>query len=576
MNKISLLLYKLVMLPAGLYHNAGIDTSQLALILRYKLMMDDRHPNTLQQTRGSGKKEGISNATLGTMLMALVMGMLNLIAFAIGRDAITHMGFFFLPYLFMLASVLISDFTSVLIDVRDNSILLSRPVNDRTILMPKLLHIIVHMSRVTIPMCIPAFVFLFARQGWQPAFSFLLLAILGSVFTIFIINAVYLLVLKITTPARFKSFIAWFQVVFIILLYGGYQLFPRVADMENFQRFSITEYSYAKLFPPYWFAGAQVWLGGQSIARGWIWFLLSLAVSTGSSWLVIRYLAPSFNRKLSLISGSGGGSGGGSETPAPAAGTAGGKFSGSRKGIAGFLAAILTNGTTERSAFLFSWRWTARNRGFRMRVYPTIGYIIVWIALTLFRYNDTSEGSGLSGFSGSLSGLLGLIYISSFIIINAMQQVGYAEEYRACWIFYSAPVSQPGPVILGSFKAMIAKFFLPVALLILALGLMWKGPEALPNLVLGMSNQLAVACIILLMSKKSLPASRPAVMDDRSGNFLKGIMMLLVTGSIGILHFFIHEFTGVVMLLAMLSMLACWLMLNRIGKISWGELTTAS
>lgn len=573
MNKISLLFYTAVMLPVKLYRNAGIDTTQLALILRFKLIMDDRHPNTLQQTRGSAKKEGISHATLGTMLMALVMGVLNLISFAIGLDAITHMGFFFLAYLFMLASILISDFTSVLIDVRDNTILLPRPVNDRTLLLAKLLHIIVHMSRVTIPMCLPAFIFLFVRNGWQPAFSFLLLAMLGSIFTIFIINAVYLLVLKVTTPSRFKSFIAWFQVIFVIMLYGAYQLFPRVVEMENFQQFTITDYGYAKLFPPYWFAAAQVWLGGQIIDLGWAWFLLSLLACFGSTWLVVRYLAPSFNRKLSMISGSGGDGAAAAFKKGSAENRADGNSgSGKQKGLPGWLSGWLTTSIPERSAFLFSWRWTARNRGFRMRVYPTIGYIVVWVALTLYRYNDAAVGSGLSG---SLSGLLGLIYISSFIIINAMQQVSSAEEFRASWIFYSTPVNQPGPIILGSFKAMLAKFFLPVSCLILVTGLIWKGPEALPNLVLGLSNQLGIACLILLINKKHLPASRPAVMDDRSGNFLKGILMLMVTGAVGFLHFLVHDFTAVVILLAILSMLACWLMLNRIGKIRWSETTTA-
>ena len=74
MNKFSLGLYKLVLWPSAIYRRWGIDTRQLALILRAKLTMDDRRPNTFQQTRSGQKKEGISNAMLGTMLIALVDG----------------------------------------------------------------------------------------------------------------------------------------------------------------------------------------------------------------------------------------------------------------------------------------------------------------------------------------------------------------------------------------------------------------------------------------------------------------------------------------------------------------------
>src|SRR6476620_10462477 len=98
MNKISLCLYKMVLWPSSLYRQWGIDTQQLALILRTKLTMDDRRPNTFQQTRAGQKKEGISNAMLGTMLMALVMGLVNLVVFSIGKDNITHFSLFFLGY----------------------------------------------------------------------------------------------------------------------------------------------------------------------------------------------------------------------------------------------------------------------------------------------------------------------------------------------------------------------------------------------------------------------------------------------------------------------------------------------
>ncbi len=570
MNKISLLLYKMVLLPLPLFEKTGVNVSQLKLILRYKLMMDDRHPNTFQQTRGRPKKEGISNATIGTMIMAFVGGVLNLISFAIGVDDITHFSIFYLAFLFLLASILITDFTSVLIDVRDNIILLPRPVNDRTILMAKLMHIAVHLSRVIIPLTIPVLVFVLWNKGIWAGLSFLFLTSLAALFAIFLINAAYLLVLKIMSPEKFKSFIAWFQIGFVIFIYGGYQFFLKATDRPDFQQFSIDEYPFAKFFPPYWFAAAWSWMNGQLESMGIIWLVTSIAASLGSIWVVVKFLAPAFNARLIMIQGSGSDSIDLSLTKD----TIDLKKRG--QGIGEVLAKLVTGNATERAGFLFSWWWTGRNRGFRMRVYPTVGYVIVWIILILVRGGGSNTYEESSDFSNSAYGFLVFMYITSFIIINAIQNIHLADEFKSSWIFYSNPIKRPGIIIRGSFKSMLCKFYLPLAIILVVGGIAWKGWGIIPNLVLGLSNQLVICSIILLLGKKAFPASRPNEMNDRSGNFLRGLVMLVLVGVAAVSHYFVYKFTAVVLLLSVLSILAGWLLMKRIGNISWAEVNKSA
>jgi ABC-2 type transport system permease protein len=564
MNKISNILFRLVMLPSPQYRRLGINTGQLALILRYKLTMDDRHPNTFQQTQASRKKEGISKATYGTMLMAFLMGFLYLVFLLLGSDQITHLFFFFSAYLFMLASMLISDFTSVLIDVRDNMIILPKPVNDRTVLMAKLLHIIVHMSRIVFPMSLPGFVLVFINLGWWQAICLLLVIILSSLFAIFLINAAYLLVLKITTPEKFKSFIAWFQIGFAILLYGGYQLVPRVSNIENFQLFSITETWYAKFLPPYWFAGAWEFLAGYRVNSTWIWFFLAIASTIFSTWLVIRYLAPAFNRKLAMIAGSNADETGGVRSLKP-----------SSRGYAASLASLFTMNEQEKAGFLFSWKWTARNREFKLRVYPTIGYILVWVVISFYKV-ILNEPDFFSGGSDSkiATSFLVLIYFSSFILINAIHQVNHSDQYKASWIFFSTPLKSPGDIVLGSFKSIICKFFLPLAIVLMIAGMILVGPVLLPNLVLGLSNQLVICAVVLLSTQKKLPASLPVNTNRRGGAFLQGLLLMVIFMVAGGLHFLVYRFMPVVILLAILSSIAAWLVFRKIGSITWEEIKT--
>jgi hypothetical protein len=564
MNKISAFFFWLALLPGFLYRRMGVDMVQLSLILRFKLIMDDRRPNTFQQTQVNRKKEGIRRATYGTMLIALLMGLLNLVAFAMGADERTYFTIYFSLFLFLLSSTLISDFTAVLIDVRDTVILLPKPVNDRTFLLARVLHIMVHMFRVIVPMLLPALVFLFVEYNWQVVVVFLLAALLASLLAIFFINAIYLLIIRITTPDKFKSFIAWFQIGFMILIYGAYQVVPRASSLESVQNFSVQDYSLIGLFPPYWFAASVVEGAGLEGVRSWWWLLLSVVGSMGSIWLVIRFLAPSFNQKLAMLSGGDAGGVAGSVVRSGVRGV----------GYADRLANWFTFSSVERAGFLFTWKWALRNRGFRMRVYPAIGYIVVWFVISIYR-NVLQLGESESGSSSvlfSAAGLLGLIYLSCFIFISAIQQISQADEFKASWIFYSSPVSLPGAILLGTLKALLAQFFLPLAGLLLVLGIGWQGMSAVPNLLLGFSNQLLISGLLLLMNYKKLPASLPANKADATGNFLRGMLMLLFNGGFGLVHYFIYSFPVVVWISVVLSGLSVWLVYRRIARVSWSEL----
>lgn len=568
MNNISAFFMWLAMLPARWYAAMGINPEQMRLILRYKLIMDDRRPNAFQQTQIKRKNSTINRATYGTMLMALLMGLLNLVSFAMGSDLLTHLTIYFSIFLFLLSSVLISDFTAVLIDARDTQIILPKPIDDRTFLMARLLHIGVHMCRVVFPLLIPGFIYLFTQYDGAVAAAFFGIALLATLFVIFLINAIYLVVIRITTPARFKSFIAWFQVGFMILLYGAYQIVPRPEVVEQFQNFDVANYPWIVACPPYWYAASVVGLTGSlSQVSGW-WALAALLSSGLSCWVVLRFLAPAFNQRIAALSG---GAGGGKQEAGDRIHehrAMSGKNQFYPRTYSERLAGWLTRNAVERAGFLFTWKWALRNRGFRMRVYPAIGYIAVWFGISFYRKIMESGNGNLP----TAVGLLGLIYLSCFIFISAIQQVGVGDDYKASWIFYSAPVSKPGDMILASYKALLAQFFLPLALLLVLLGIWWQDWMIFPNLLLGFCNQILISATLLLMLYKRLPASVPPNEAAGSSNFLRGLAMLFLNGGFGLIHYFVYSMPVVVLISAVLSSCLVWLLLRRIRNISWKEL----
>ena len=448
MNIFNNFLLKIVLAPKKIYCRWGISVPQLESILTCKLLMDDRRPNSIQQTRqrsNTSKKE-ISNSSIGTILMSGIMGIFFLMVFRLGTDHITHLTFYFTMFITFLCMILISDFTSVLIDVRDNYIILPKPVNDKTFVLARLLHIFIHICKTVLPMSLPALIYLSIKYNGIAGIIFFVLILFATLFSIFLINAVYIVILKITTPEKFKNIISYIQIFFAIFIYASYQLIPRLIGKMELQYFEVAHSSWLILVPSYWLACAFNWLFTLhatylEMFSAIIAFVLPLA----SIYVVIKYLAPSFNQKLAMISGSEG------STITKRNVTHTGK-----QGIGGSLASIVTNNAVERTGFLFSWNMMARSRDFKVKVYPSIGYIVVLLLVMLLSGN--TKGISLqelrSDSSKSVYSIIFGIYFSSLLVITAITQMKYSDKFRASWIFFITPVDKPGEIISGSIKAL--------------------------------------------------------------------------------------------------------------------------
>jgi hypothetical protein len=355
----------LIMLPAPVYRRMGVNTSHLYQVLDMKLLLDDRRPNSLIRKNSNSEESG-NKPLLAWFLMAF-MGFIFIIPIITINDPITALTAYYGMLMFFLAATLISDFTSVLIDIRDNAIILPRPISDRTFLLSRLLHIIVYITKLIIPMTIAGFITIGIRYGIAAVLINLLLLPFVVMFTIFLVNAAYLVILKISTPEKFKSIITGFQVGFAILIYAGYQVLPRMMDRANLEGFALPEKWWTLLIPPAWFANAFSVLSRlDGSALQWFAASLALIIPIGSLWLIIRVFAPSFNRKLGMIAGSGSES----STPTASVGVKKQDWSAS-------LAQRLTKSKVEEMGFSLTWNLSGRLRDFKLKTYPSLGYMVV-------------------------------------------------------------------------------------------------------------------------------------------------------------------------------------------------------
>src|SRR3569623_482240 len=109
----------------------GVDTYQLNEILRIKLMIDNRRPRAAFAARKNAKYKVQSprEVSFFTVLMGFFIGLVLFL------DKTPYVGqtLYFSIFMVLMALTLISDFTTVLVDTRDQFIILPRPVRDRTV-----------------------------------------------------------------------------------------------------------------------------------------------------------------------------------------------------------------------------------------------------------------------------------------------------------------------------------------------------------------------------------------------------------------------------------------------------------
>ncbi|MEP6645719.1 MAG: hypothetical protein ABJC12_01410 [Saprospiraceae bacterium] len=559
-------LLRIALSPSFLFRKYGVDQRQLKTILTTKLTMDDRRPSGFRKNWSREKNKEISAATLITMFVSLLMGGVFIMAFQITND-VTRMTVYFSLFIIMLSLFLITDFTHVLIDVRDNFIILPKPVSATTFLSARLLHILIHISKILIPLSIPGIIAVLVNYGIWGVVVFVPVMLLLTLFTIFIVNASYLLILQVFTPEKFKSIITMVQIGFTILLYASFQLLPRIMDRFGISEFNISHSAYAWIIPSYWFAGAWKFFYSFSGEPAFIvCTLISIFLPFFSIWLVVKYFAPTFQRKLSLLNTSSG-----SDNKPAVAKNKNGHTS---LQIISRLAWLFTSRGVERASFLFCWKLMTRSREFKMKVYPQFGYMIVLIALLFFRQKSNNFFSDVSNYHASdIFQILTTIYLCSIVFIGAIYQIPYSDSFRANWVYFSPPIDKPGKIISGAIKSGLLQFCVPMILAVLIIVLILKGPDLIPNLLFGFSNVILICVLFARIVAKKLPFSMSPQNAIDGSTSSRRILMFLTIPIFGVPHYFVFHYPVIEGILTVISLGASIFLLNSIKNLSWSSVT---
>lgn len=496
-----------------LFHHLGVNFEAMQSILRVKLIMDGRRaPNVIGK---QAQKKG--NNFVKALPIYFLIGLFLLFFILFPTPVYFSMNLVYGMLLFMVISTLITEFSSVLLDVREKEVLLSKPVDKRTMNVAKILHILLYLLALLSVMSVPLLIAGTIKHGiWFLAVFLGQLFFIAS-FSIFITSILYFFILMFFDSEKLKDIINYFQIAISVFIIIGLQIVGRVFSFVELDLGSIASAWWNYLIPTAWFSAPYALLVDKIYQPQFIW-LTALGATLSVLFIIIyvKLVAPYFEQNLSKLSDN----------------------SGVKSGKGMLLnkwAKFICTNNTERCFYIFSKRLMASDRSFKLRLYPLLA-MAAFFPLIFLLNNIWIEESFLAGFQAMRGGNNFLyLYFSLLIYASSLPLLANSEGYEGAWIYKVLPVGQPASMQSGALKALILHFLLPSYLAAGAVFILIIGVSALPHIAVIFLNLIFLLLVLFNQLNLPLPFSQKftQVKSDQ-------MMILLVSLVFSILFLVLH------------------------------------
>jgi ABC-2 type transport system permease protein len=554
------LILKFVLFIAKLFLKKEVDFEKLKIITETKLILDRRRVRVAMKNNMSKKEP--SNQILVTLIVYCLMGLM-VATIVIGvDDIIISMTIIHSYVLFMMAMTLVTDFSSVLLDTTDNQILLPRPVSSKTFFVARLVHILVYLLQFTIAVALFPIIFTFIAHGFFVGIVSIFTVLLTVLFSVFLTYLLYGLILKFSSEQKLKNIISGFQIVITIVFAVGFQIIPRLFNVDKMAHFTMPIHWYTYFLPPLWMANLlQTVKTFHADAAHIAMIFLALAVPLGSFWIMIKFLAPSFSKKIAQLGNAG------DETTSEEKNAAK-----NRLPISEQLSPLICSNKTERAGFELAWKMTGRDKSFKIQFYPSLAYLLVFTFIFIFKSGENLDLSWQKLPIGNK--FLWFIYLPMFTISAAVSLIAFNENFAAAWVYFSRPLHKPGNLISGALKMILTKFFVPIIVILFVFAYNIWGMKIIDDFVLGFFNNILIFLLISIIGKSYLPFSMQPNVKQHVGKFVQVILQLVIVGILIGLHYLALKIWWLVMALIPASAIACYFLFRTIQNYSWQKIAT--
>ncbi|MGL5245166.1 MAG: hypothetical protein ACRC7R_08355 [Sarcina sp.] len=528
-----------------LFEKAGVEYDVMRKILQVKFTMDGRRTSTIIKNNKQDKNKD-KNKFFATLWMYSIMGLTMIPVMLMGNSYMMQMAIITGMFMFMISTTLISDFSTVLLDVRDRGIILTKPVKPITLSMAKVIHVTVYIFYITIALMGPVLVASIAFKGITFFTILLIEIILINLLIISITAFIYLLVLRFFDGEKLKDIINFVQITLTIVMIVIYQLIGRVFEIVDLKVVFNLKWWHL-LLPPVWFAAPyEVVLNGDFRAEMILLTLLAIVLPIIAIIVYIK-LMPTFERNLQKLNNCS-------------------HKSKEKKSLLEKLSKYICKDKNERAFFKFCLNMMRTERDFKLRLYPNLALSMIFPFIFLFTF---SRG----GFSGIVNTRLYLnLYISCMLLVTGITVLDGSVNYKGAWIYRVCPVKDISVAVKAAFKAYIVKFVVPI-FVVQSIGflLIFK-IKILPDVIIIFLASILTMIIFFRVSEKSLPFSKVST-EAGKNNMAIIFIIALIVGLFWVTHYILLVTLGTLGSYILLGVLFILTIIGwNIGlKFSWNN-----
>ncbi len=492
---------------------AGIDYPIMMKILQVKLVMDGRRvPMVLN---GSQRKDKDGNNFIKSLGIYVLFGLITLPFLWIGDNFAFQMSIIFGMIMFLVSTSLISDFSSVMLDVKDKTIFSTKPINERTIGAAKIIHIFIYLLLLTLSIASSPLIGVLIKNGIL-FFALFLVELLFMNFIIIVLTTmIYMIILKFFDGEKLKDIINYVQIALSITMAVGYQLISRVFNTVDLTIVFIPSW-WQYFIIPVWFGAPFEWaFHHDQNAHYKFLSLCAFVVPIIALFLYIK-LMPSFERNLQKLSNH--------------------SVSNKKKRLLPFyLSRFICANRIEKTFYRFTISMLKNERSFKLKVYPALGFSVVFPFIVLFNQIQQEGFGSIGAGSGYYS-----LYLNAIFIPTVVMMVKFTDSYKGAWVYQIMPDRDEGSVIKGVLKAVTTKLFLPVFFLENVIFLFLFGVRIVPDIVIVFLTELLFIVICYQILDKAFPFSRP-MEEAHKGESFKILGSIIVLAALAGIHFLISH-----------------------------------
>jgi ABC-2 type transport system permease protein len=538
-----------------LFRLLKVDYPKFRALLWVKLTIDNREEKSVAQRRSDRQ---VTHSMIWVMVFYVFIGIVFGLVIIPIKSLFVSLVLIYSIIMLMTAVSLISDFTSVLLDTTDNAILQFRPIDGRTFAVARIVHIILYMLMITLSLSLGTLVFGTIKHGPLFTLLFLVSLLFTVLFVVFVSNLFYLFLIKVSGEKRFRDIILYFQIFMAAVAMGSYLFLPRLLNLTEtslLKNFTLEVRWWTYFIPPAWLAApVDAAVTGVMSREALFLTLIGIFLPVACIVIVVRYLAPGFNKALLKIENAG------SVTET--------RIKGQKFLL--FFSRLVASRPAERAAFQFIWRISSRDPKFKLKVYPNFGVVLAMAAfMTLNRRGGLIKA--LLNLPNTKSYLI-FLYIGSLIIPEVLLQVRLSDQSQAAWVYHSLPIARPGEVIRGGIKAMIFKFGGIIFILLSVLTLSIWGWRVVDDICLAFLNMVVMSYAIALTVKNDLPFAKAYGVAREAQKGIAGFLLMVIPAMLGLAHFLLTFIPYGVLIALPLSAMLIWPLEKIIGSTGWDSI----